>query len=569
MASAVIGAVDSKNPLAGVPSPSHEKSEKQASGSGLGQDSAYAKEEGSALSVLEHMHNHRRLTARQISFLAIAGTIGAALFVGIGTSLRNGGPGSLLIGFMIWSSVIWSVAQCQIEVVTMFPTDGSFIRNAGRFVDESFGMAAGYNYVINQAALACFDITAFNTLIAYWKDDIHPAIFISVLIFLFFCLNIWTVSFFGEAEFWLALGKVSLVLMLLFYTIVTMCGGNPQGDAFGFRYWRDPGSFREYINGGSLGRFQGVLATIIGAAFVIAGPEYISMTAGEAKNPRKTMPRAFSSITYRLVFFFIAGAISVGVLCPYDAPELVGASGVSAANSPYVISMRRLGISVLPDIVNALIGTSIVSAANGYVFTTSRSLYSLSVAGQAPRFLNKLNRNGVPYLCVLVTIALTGLSYLSVSAGTAKVLNWWISLVTASQLLNWIIMSTTWIRFNSAIKAQGLDRKTFLPYRSRFQPYCAWYALTWATIILILSGYTLFYPGAFKVDEFIFTYGMIFIYVALFIGWKVVKRTRWLRGSEIDLVSDLQEYNDYTEDFNQREADKPVTLWGRISNKLF
>lgn len=101
--------------------------------------------------------------------------------------------------------------------------------------------------------------------------------------------------------------------------------------------------------------------------------------------------------------------------------------------------MRRLEISVLPDIVNALIGTSIVSAANGYVFTTSRSLYSLSVAGQAPRFLNKLNRNGVPYLCVLVTIALTGLSYLSVSAGTAKVLNWWISLVTASQLLNWIV----------------------------------------------------------------------------------------------------------------------------------
>ena len=49
------------------------------------------------------------------------------------------------IGFMIWSSVIWSVAQCQIETVTMFPTDGSFIRNAGRFVDEAFGMAAGYN----------------------------------------------------------------------------------------------------------------------------------------------------------------------------------------------------------------------------------------------------------------------------------------------------------------------------------------------------------------------------------------------------------------------------------------
>lgn len=101
-------------------------------------------------------------------------------------------------------------------------------------------------------------------------------------------------------------------------------------------------------------------------------------------------------------------------------------------------------------------------------------------------------------------VGFTCLSYLAVSAGTAKVLNWWISLVTASQLLNWIIMSSTWIRFNNAITVQGLDRETFLPYRSRFQPYAAWYALIMATIVLIISGYTLFYPGAFAADEFIF-----------------------------------------------------------------
>lgn len=101
-------------------------------------------------------------------------------------------------------------------------------------------------------------------------------------------------------------------------------------------------------------------------------------------------------------------------------------------------------------------------------------------------------------------VGFTCLSYLAVSAGTAKVLNWWISLVTASQLLNWIIMSSSWIRFNNAIKVQGLDRETFLPYRSRFQPFCAWYALIMSTIVLIISGYTLFYPGAFAADEFIF-----------------------------------------------------------------
>lgn len=138
------------------------------------------------------------------------------------------------------------------------------------------------------------------------------------------------------------------------------------------------------------------------------------------------------------------------------------------------------------------------------MFGTSRSLYSLALAGQAPKVLTRLNRNGVPYVCVIITSGLSCLSYLSVNVGTAKVLGWWISLVTASQLLNWIIMSSTWLRFNNAIKAQGLDRETFLPYRSRFQPFAAWYALIMSTIVLGISGYYLFYPGAFLADQFIF-----------------------------------------------------------------
>merc|ERR1712093_607698 len=109
---------------------------------------------------------------------------------------------------------------------------------------------------------------------------------------------------------------------------------------------------------------------------------------------RKTMPRAFNSIIYRLVAFFCVGALCVGIVCPYTSPDLLGALGPSAARSPYTISMRRLNIGILPDIVNALIATSILSAGNSYVFGTSRALYSLALAGQAPRVLTKLNRNG-------------------------------------------------------------------------------------------------------------------------------------------------------------------------------
>lgn len=131
-------------------------------------------------------------------------------------------------------------------MVTLLPLDGSFIRFAGRFVDESYGMAAGYNCrrfsvayfndlllfcadkkyrltdAFSQAALVCFEINIFNTVIRYWDDSIHPAVFISVLIVLYLLLNIWSVSFFGETEFWLALGKVGLIFALLFYTIISV-----------------------------------------------------------------------------------------------------------------------------------------------------------------------------------------------------------------------------------------------------------------------------------------------------------------------------------------------------------
>jgi amino acid transporter len=190
-------------------------------------------------------------------------------------------------------------------MVTLLPLDGSFIRFAGRFVDEAWGVAAGYNYFLAQAGFVCFELTIFNTIIGYvshrrrvfslsslvtnflltaekWNPDVNPAITISALLATYFILNIWSVGFFGESEFWLSLGKVALILMLILYTFITMVGGNPLRDAYGFRYWKDPGPMAEYIHTGALGRFQGFLACLIGAAFTFSGPEYISMVAGEA-----------------------------------------------------------------------------------------------------------------------------------------------------------------------------------------------------------------------------------------------------------------------------------------------
>jgi yeast amino acid transporter len=121
------------------------------------------------------------------------------------------------------------------------------------------------------------------------------------------------VKWYGETEFWAALGKVLLIIGLIIYTFIAMLGGNPQHDRFGFRYWKNPGSFAELYYEGSLGRFLGFLQCLILASFTIAGPDYVSMAAGEAENPRHVMPRAYNAVFYRLTTFFVLGSLCVGI----------------------------------------------------------------------------------------------------------------------------------------------------------------------------------------------------------------------------------------------------------------
>jgi yeast amino acid transporter len=170
-------------------------------------------------------------------------------------------------------------------------------------------------------------------------------------------INILAVGAFGEAEFWLSGGKVILIFSLFFFTFITMVGGNPQGDAYGFRNWKRGGAFREYIDTGDLGRFQGFLSALTSALFTVVGPEYISIVAAEAVRPRVYIKAAFKMVYVRFGIFFIGGALAVGIVCNSRDPRLeqvvLGGSSGSAAASPYVIAMQNLGIGVFPHIVNA------------------------------------------------------------------------------------------------------------------------------------------------------------------------------------------------------------------------
>lgn len=486
---------------------------------------------------------HRKLYSRHVQLIAIGGAIGTAIFISIGGALINGGPLGLLLAFCFQTVVILLLTTAVGEMVCYLPVASPFITMAGRTVDKALEFSAGWNFYLMESLYIPFEIVAVNSMIHYWRLDYSPAITLCLQIVLYSAINIFAVRLYGETEFWLSLGKLILLIALLFFTLITMCGGNPQGDAFGFRNWHaEGGPLAEYINTGDLGRFQGLLAAWIQSAFTIVGPEYMSMVAAEAINPRQTMKTAFKTVLARLVLFYIGGALSVGILVAYNNPTFVdlNSSNSDAAASPYVVAMQNLSIDGLPHLINGIIITSAFSAGNSYVFCSSRVLYSLATQGFAPKFYSYCTSSGVPIFCIMNAICFALLSLLQLGDSSATVLNYLVSICTGSQVLNYVFMAITYIGFYRACQAQGIDRNSF-SYKSWFQPYGIYFSIVFLIIMVGILGYVNFLPGMWVTSSFIFNYIMVFVNIGLILLWKLIKKTKMVNPAEADLVTGLDE----------------------------
>ncbi|THV70294.1 putative amino acid permease [Aureobasidium pullulans] len=521
-------------------------------------------EEGEIVENTDHLH--RRLGNRQIQLMAIGGTIGTALFVSIGGGLYKGGPGSLFLAYTIYACFLGLVNNCIAEMTIAYPVSGGFIRLAGHFVDDAFGFMAGYNFFIYEALLIPFEITALSTVLDFWSDDIPPWAIPLACIILYGILNVLAVKAFGEAEFWLSGGKVILIMIVFSFTFITMVGGNPQNDAYGFRNWKH-NAFKEWRSTGTLGQFEGFCAALWSASFCVTGPEYISMVSAEARRPRVYIKNAFKTVYFRFALFFMGGAMAVGIVLSSTDATLTGiitgessGSGTAAA-SPYVIAMKNMGIGGLPHLVSALLVTSIFSAGNTYTFCATRSLYGLAIEGRAPKALRYCTKSGVPLVCFAIVMIFPCLAFLQVSSGSNLVLGWLINLVTAGGVINYLVMCITYIFFYRACQAQALDRNT-LPYKGWFQPYCAYLGAAWMIMIVFCYGYTAFAP--WSVDSFFIYYTLLLLAPVTYFSWKLIKRTKIVKPLEADLVWERPTIDAYEQTF----IDPPMTFWGEMLGPL-
>lgn len=301
------------------------------------------------------------------------------------------------------------------------------------------------------------------------------------------------------------------------------------------------------------------------------------MTSGEMQSPRRNLPKTATRFIYRLLVFYSLGALAIGLICPSDDVRLTN-GGQGAAASPWVVAARNADIPVLDSLINAVIITSAWSSGNSVLYMSSRALYSMAVAGNAPAVFRRCNRSGVPYYAVLASAAFSPLAYLSVGDASAVVFNWLVSILNTAGFISWVMCCVIFLRFRAACAAQGV-RKSELPYTSKWQPYGAWIAFVAFSLFGLLNGFSVFFPGHWSVSGFFTAYIGFPVFLAIYLGhrFSIARNEPWYRSaSAIDLISGLAQVKAAEEDEEKErlvgESERiahPVPAWQKPFRVLF
>ncbi|CAF1141514.1 unnamed protein product [Adineta steineri] len=494
-----------------------------------------------------HEKLKRELKSRHITMIAIGGIIGPGLLVGSGTALAYAGPAGALIAFAATGIIVFFVMQSLGEISTAIPVSGAFTDFADRFCDPALSFAVGWIYWYLWITVLANEYNAISVVIMYWTQVVPQWAWIILWWFIFLALSLVGVLVYGEIEFWLSLMKI-LAILAYFVLAILIDVGVIGGTYIGTRYWQNPGSFADGING--------IAQVFVIAGTLYAGVEMVAVTAGECQNPRRAVPRAIKQVFWRIVIFYLGTIFFIGLLIPYNSPSLLSAQSKTAA-SPLTISLQDAGIRTAAHIINGLIVLSVVSAGMSSIYVTSRTICYLGKTGRAPKFLGITNNNGVPWPAILFCNLFACICFISQGPGGAgTAYTYLINLSGVSTFIVWAVICLTHIQFRRGLKAQGVNIND-LPFRAMWYPYGAYFGFAANVFLIFFQGYTTVLPP-FNIISFTVSYILIPVFLILFFGYKFWKKTRWVQPSQMDIWSGRRAVSE------EENNTKNQTIWSRI-----
>lgn len=484
----------------------------------------------------------RHLKNRHLQMIAIGGAIGTGLFVGSGKALRTAGPAGILIGWALTGTMIYCMVMAMGELAVTFPVSGGFTTYATRFIDESFGYANNFNYMLQWLVVLPLEIVAASITVNYWgTDPKYRDGFVALFYVVIVSINMFGVKGYGEAEFVFSFIKVITVIGFIILGIVLVCGGGPVGGYIGGANWHNPGAF---VGDTAGKRFKGVCSVFVTAAFSFAGSELVGLASAETANPRKSLPRAAKQVFWRITLFYIISLCLIGLLVPYNDKRLIGASSVDAAASPFVLAIRNHGIKGLPSVVNVVILIAVLSVGNSAVFGCSRTLTALAEQGFLPKIFGYIDRKGRPLVGIGFTSFFGLLSFIAASPKEGEVFDWLLALSGLSSLFTWMAICICHLRFRRALSAQGrsTDELSFV------SPAGVWGSI-YGTVLIILILAAQFWIALFPIGsppdakDFFESYLSLPVVLVMYIGHKCYKRNwkLFIRAENIDIDTGRRE----------------------------
>ncbi|SFT73137.1 aromatic amino acid transport protein AroP [Selenomonas sp. GACV-9] len=411
----------------------------------------------------------RGLKNRHLQMIALGGAIGTGLFYGSTSTIALAGP-AVMLAYLLGGIVIFFIMRMLGEMAVDEPVSGSFSYYATKYWGKFPGFLSGWNYWFNYVLVSMAELTAVGIYMQFWYPDLPQWIAALVCLVVITAINLINVKLYGEFEFWMALIKISAIVLMIVLGLYLLFAG-PQSF---------PDNFSNiWVNGGFLpnGWWGLALATAV-VMFSFGGIELIGITAGEAEEPDKTIPRAINQVIWRILLFYVGTMAVLMALWPWNQ--------VGAEASPFVQIFSHVGVPAAAHILNFVVLTAAVSVYNSAIYSNSRMLYGLASKDEAPEFLAQLSGRGVPVKGIFVSSGITLICVALNYFFPGKIFMYLMSIATIAATISWMTITITHLKFRRRCREQGKVTKFRSPLYPAVNYICiAFLAAVWYFMLQI------------------------------------------------------------------------------------
>lgn len=402
---------------------------------------------------------------RHVTMLSIAGIIGAGLFVGSGHAIAAAGPAAIL-AYILSGILVILVMRMLGEMAVARPDTGSFSTYADQAIGPWAGFTIGWMYWWFWVLVIPIEALAAGHVLNTWFPQVEAWLFALLSIIVLAATNLFSVSKYGEFEFWFAMFKVLAIIAFISLGFAALMGWVPDREVSGLsRLLDEHGGFAP--NGVSA-----VVGAFITVMFSFIGIEAVTIAAAESQSPAKNIARATRSVIWRIGVFYLLSISVIISIVPWNDPLL-------AEVGSYQRALELMNIPHAKFMMDVVVLVAVASCMNSSIYIASRMLYSLGKRGEAPKQVKVTSSVGVPRMAVIASTVLGAVITVVSYFAPAGLFQFLLASSGAIALLVYLVIAISQLRMRAMLHRQQVQ----LEVRMWLFPW-----LTYAVIAFIIAA---------------------------------------------------------------------------------